>query len=86
MISCETRYVVRGADQVATPARSLRALDPIVILGAGVCPQHDRLAATAVTPNAALRLRGVSGTTPSMKINKFDSQPVPGSIPWSSPV
>lgn len=86
MINFETTYAVLGTDRVGISARALRVLSPQWISGAQVRPQHDRVAASADTPNAAGRLRGVGGSTPSMKINKFEFLPVRGSLPWSSPV
>lgn len=86
MISTESRYEVVGTERPAASVRMSQALDPTWILGGEVCPQHDRTAALVSMPPASARLRGVSGTAPSMKINKFESQFVRGSRPWSSPV
>lgn len=91
MSNIKTRYAVIGLDRAAASARTCLLSGTERAFTGAVRPERagwlTAAAVTPITPVPADRDRGLSGTgtSPSMKINKFEFQHAQGSISWRPP-
>jgi hypothetical protein len=87
MIEKRFAYVVTGRGRAAVSVRLPLAVSVGRLSGVGICSWHEGRPATSIgsaTPSFVARLCDRSGDISAMKVNEFDTQPVPGLTVWRS--